>query len=355
MAYNINDTVTMLAALKQTLPPSTFLLDTFFPNVLPPFTTAEVDMEYKKGGRKMAPFATPGAKGMNSARSKSMIRRYKPPMLKSRRPITMEDIQGRGFGETIYSELTPQERAVRQRAEDLSELQDEHIRRLEWEAAQILNYGEFEARGFADDGKEQVVDTITYDGWTQKIILSGGDTWDNADADIYSMIDGASQKVAQATGALPGIMVLGKNGLPCMLNNESMYKKLLVPNAENLKLMSFAPRYVTPEVRYCGRIVSMNLDIYQYFGSYEEKNEAGVYVNKPFIPDNAAILGVPGRGRQLYGAVTVVQNKEHVTYSARFVPKVTADEESDETALNLYSRPILVPEYIDDWFMIQFK
>lgn len=350
MPYDINSTITMLAALKQTFPPSTFLLDSFFPNALPAFTTEEVDMEYKKGTRKMAPFAVPGAKGMNSSRTRSIVNRYRPPIIKPRRAISSADITRRGFGETIYSEMTPEERAIKLRAEDLAELQEEIIRRLEWMAAQTLVYGEFEAKGYADDGNLQVVDTVTFDGWEQKLTLSGSDTWDNPNADIYGVLDGASQQVAKATGSLPGVLIVGKDGPGCILENNSLYKKMLVPNVENMKIMEFKPRYITPEVRYCGRIMSMNLDIYQYFGSYDD--ETG---NHPFIPDNIAVLGVPGRGRQLYGAVTIVQERQHRTYAARFVPKVTSDEDGDTTTLSLYSRPVVVPEYIDDWYTIKFK
>lgn len=350
MAYDINDTMTMLAALKQTYTPSSFLLDLFFPKVTPPFLTQEVDMEYKKGNRRMAPFATPGARGINSARGTSIIRRYKPPMIKTRREISAEDVSKRGFGEALfYSEMTPAEREVRTRAEDLAELQAEIARRMEWMAAQVLVYGEFEARGFADDGKDQVIDTITFDGWEQKLTLSGDDMWSNPTADILGVLDDTSQKIAKTTGILPTVMIVGKNGMPYILSNKSLYEKLLIPNAANLKLMSFQPHYLSPEVRFVGRIEFMNLDIYQYFGSYDEDG-----VNKPFIPDNTAVFGVPKRGRQLYGAISLVKGKERVTYSARVVPKVTADEESDTTALSLYSRPVVVPEYIDDWYTINF-
>lgn len=49
MPINIDDTRTLLQAIERTNPPTTTLIDTFFPAVKT-FLTNTVDMEYRKGG-----------------------------------------------------------------------------------------------------------------------------------------------------------------------------------------------------------------------------------------------------------------------------------------------------------------
>ena len=85
MPINIDDTRTMLAAIERSVKPTTTLIDTFFPDVQT-FVTETVDIEYRKGGRKMAPFVVPGTKGVNLARTGSKIRTYKVPVMKPKRP-----------------------------------------------------------------------------------------------------------------------------------------------------------------------------------------------------------------------------------------------------------------------------
>ena len=112
---NINDTRTLLGVMERSLKPTTTLVDTFFGNVKT-FLTETVEMEYRKGARKMAPFVTSGAKGVNMARSGSQLRVYKAPLMKPKRVIEASDIMRRGFGETVYSQRTPAERAQELRA-----------------------------------------------------------------------------------------------------------------------------------------------------------------------------------------------------------------------------------------------
>ena len=53
-------------------------------------------MEFRKGGRAMAPFVVQGGKGVNLARAGSQVRTYKPPMMRPKRNIEVADIAGRG-------------------------------------------------------------------------------------------------------------------------------------------------------------------------------------------------------------------------------------------------------------------
>lgn len=55
MGFDINETRTMLAAMEQSYKPTTTLVDVFFSHAQT-FVTNTVSMEFRKGGRAMAPY-----------------------------------------------------------------------------------------------------------------------------------------------------------------------------------------------------------------------------------------------------------------------------------------------------------
>ncbi len=352
MPINIDETRTMLAAIERSVKPTTTLIDTFFPDVQT-FVTETVDIEYRKGGRKMAPFVVPGTKGVNLARTGSKIRTYKAPMMRPKRPIEISDIMRRGFGEDIYSTRTPEQRAEELRARDLAELIDSCVRRQEWMAAQLLINGSYQVEGYADDGKTVLIDTVTFDEFENKITISGsGNTWDAATAKIYDDIDEASLMIRRAANMTPTVGICATNVVKYLINNEQLYNYMLIPNRENLALLSLQPKLERPDLMRVGYISSLNLTIYAYDGGYE--NDDGEFT--PYIPDDHLIIGVPGRGKRLFGAVTQLEpDRNYYTYEGEYIPKVTADLESDTSTLAVSSRCVVCPEFLDDWAVLKVK
>lgn len=149
---DFTNTRTLLGVVEQNYPPSTTLVDTFFPNENV-FMTNVVDIEYRKGVRTLAPYIIPGASGVNVARNGSTIKTYTPPMTAPKRVITPEHLNMRGFGETVYSPKSPAQRAAELMARDLMELTEMNMRSQEYMAAQLLTTGQCICEGYADDGK----------------------------------------------------------------------------------------------------------------------------------------------------------------------------------------------------------
>ena len=64
-------------------------------------------------------------------------------------------------------------------------------------------------------------------------------------------------------------------------------------------------------------------------------------------------MAIPGKGKQLNGAVNLVnENGEFQTYANAIVPKYLADEKHNILQLIMYSRSIVIPETCDDWYYI---
>jgi hypothetical protein len=348
---DLNKTRTLLAALEQSFPPSTLLRDTFFPNPIT-FVTEEVDIDYKKGNRQMAPFVAAGSSGVNVARTGHSTKSYKPPKMMPKRPITIENLNKRGFGEELYSQRTPAQREAELRARDLAELVDMNTRRIEWMCAQLLILGTFTVKGYSDDGKTYTEDTVTLD-WTQKDTLTGGDTWDNAAADIYGDVKTISQTVSRNAGQVPTIGLCSFKTADYMLGNTAIMKYLNVPNAQNLSLMSITPRLISPQIVRVGLIQSLNLEIYAYDGVYLDDDGS---TTKQYIPDDYFVMGIPGRGKQLFGAITQMDSDGVFrTYEGRNVPKVWSDVGSDVKQLRVASACVPIPEMVEDWYTLKVK
>ena len=149
----ITSTYDLLPVVERIKQPASYLVDTFFPNVMPTSNSDYVTVEYRKEGRLLAPYIVKGSRGVNINRGTSRINLYKAPLVGPRRVIGLEDISLRQFGETpVFSTVTPAERAARMQANDLTELLRMIQNRKNKQAAEILQAGKTKIRGYADDG-----------------------------------------------------------------------------------------------------------------------------------------------------------------------------------------------------------
>ena len=348
-----NDTLTLMTAMEQIKPAASMLLDTFFPNIPPTFATTDFAVEVRKGHRHLAPFVTREGKGVNIGRTTSKIRRYEPPMMAPRRVINPSDISSRQFGETLYSTMSPAQRAAALQARDLRELQDMIVNRKNKMAADIMTTGKCKIVGFADDGKIELEDEVDF-GFTN--FLTPGTVWSNPSADIYGDLQEASEIIQEEAGQVPTIALCGKNVAKKILKNQKLMDWLAIPNRQNFSIASLQPRIISPQCMYIGAISALNLELYSYAETYvpdEPDSVTGKYTPVPFLDPDAVIVAIPGRGKQLHGAVNLIGDDEKfVTYAGNYVPYYNADKNSQTLSLTVYSRCILVPEYVDDWVVI---
>lgn len=110
MAFDINSTRSLLGVINRAYPPNPLLVNTFFPNAIT-YSSEYLDVDFKKGGRSMAPFVVPGSQGVNMQRDGFETKSYKAPLMKPKRVLTAEQLQKRLAGESVYSGRTPQQRA----------------------------------------------------------------------------------------------------------------------------------------------------------------------------------------------------------------------------------------------------
>lgn len=342
MKIDILNTHSLLMAVEQLTPAKTFLRDRYFPTnaATDVFSTDDVLVDYKDGSKKLAPFVAPRKEGVTVLRSGYTTERYTPPYIAPRRALTIDDLNKRGFGEALFTNLTPEERQGTFILRDAEELGDLISRREEAMAAEtMLNNGcvmkaigddienpeEFEIRFYA--GEENP------DAYTPTV------SWDDEKADIYKDLKAMIQlRTKKGLGATE--FVCAPDVAAAIVDNEKVQKYL---DIHNYNLGTVDPKELPEGASLVAvlNIYGRMLSIISYDEVYvdEEGNE------KAFIPAGCGVLTAPAAGRTLYGAVTQLEqvDGEFHTYAGTRVPKYLSSAENNSRTLTLKSRPLMIP------------
>jgi hypothetical protein len=141
MALSLYDTAALVAMVEQMKPPSSFLLDNFFPGATQS-TTEFVAVDVYVGKRRLAPFVSPLVEGKFVESLGMSTTQFKPAYVKPKTRLDPFRPIRRMIGEQIGgSQMAPVEREAQNLAFELSEQITSIDRRLEWMAAQALVNG----------------------------------------------------------------------------------------------------------------------------------------------------------------------------------------------------------------------
>lgn len=334
MPINIYETRTMLAAIEQRIPVHSFLLNTFFSN-FDTQTTEHIDVDFKKGKRKMAPFVAPRIGGVIMERAGFTTRTYKVPKIAPERILTIDDITKRGMGENIYSQKTPEERAIELLAKDIGELDEYITRREEWMCREVLFNGKVIMTG---EGVEQVVDY----NFTNTETLSGDDLWTSDLSDPIKDLKQWRRDIIKKTGKAPDIVVMASDAADAFVNNKKVKEYM---DSRRINLGNIEPSVKDPAVTFIGKFPSLGIEIYSYDEWFLDDNET----EQPMIPAGKLLMGSTGMNKRIYGAVTQMENGQFATYEGTRIPKKFVDEKNETQNIRLSSRPLPVPDDVDAW------
>lgn len=340
MPLNIYESRVMLQAIEMMKPANTFLKDTFFPTTNT-FLTENVDIDYYKGRRKMAPFVSPRSAGKTMDRQGFVTKSFKPAMIKPQRIITGDDINKRTMGENIYSAKSPEQRAAEILAQDLTDLNDAITRREEWMVAQILFTGKVDIIG------EDVNATLDFD-FDNKETLSSVYLWNEDTSDPIADLKGWRLQIIKKSGVNPDRVIMSSDVVDAFINHEKVKSSL---DNRRIILGQINPSILPGGVTYIGSISILGLDIYSYDEWYydEESKE-----EKPMVPEGTVMLGSSNaRSSMLYGAVTLTdQNTNNfITYEGARIPDSWIEKAPAARILQMHSRPLPVPHEVDAWFV----
>lgn len=167
--FDTNELVHVVRNLKK---PTKFLQDTFFPNTVE-FDTEFVSIDVDVGLRRMTPFCSPLMEGSPVEGRKYQTNTFKPAYLKDLRTPDLRRPVLRAMGERIGGAMTGEERMLANVAFELEDQVDMIDRRLEWMAAQALQFGQYTIAG---DGYEALVINFARAS-ALTIALTGTATW----------------------------------------------------------------------------------------------------------------------------------------------------------------------------------
>lgn len=344
MPFNFFETHTLLMAVERLTPANSFLRDRYFPtNVASDvFATDDVLVEYKDGSKKLAPFVAPRKGGVTILRNGYHMERYTPPFVAPKRALSYDDLSKRGFGEALYSKLTPAQRQQTLILKDADELGEFITRREELMAAETMLTNGCVMKHIADDAtKEDDMHIRFYNGEENPAHYTPTISWNDPNANIIKDL-GVMIRMLTSKGLRATDLVCSPDVADAIVNNEKI-KELL--NNRRYEIGNVEPETLAPgaaimaKLNIGGRIIS----VISYDETYTDDDGNDVQ----YIPSGKCILTAPACGRTLYGAVTQVEQAdgEFHTYAGKRVPKYLSSAEGNTRSLTISSRPLLIPNH----------
>lgn len=338
---------TMMGVIRKMPPVHTFFRSTFF-NKEKTFVTKQVDVDYKKGSRKMAPFVSRMIGGKIVPNTGYVTETYTPPLVAPDKITTIDDLLNRQPGEALYSERTPAQRAVIQMRDDFTELREMITRREEWMCAQIMLTGRVLVIG---DGVSDVIDF----GFTNKKDLSkdakkkwkGGSTQDK-----YGDLKTWHEEVQQKGFTNCNVCIMASDVATEFVKDPEIQKLL---DVKGYDLAVIKPSRHENNVTYIGTIHELGLDLYQYNEWYlDDWTDPQNPVELPMVPSGTLVMAsTVSQYSMYYGAITMLNQKtgNFETVEGKYVPDTFTKKRPDRRFLSLQSAPLPVPHEVDSWLV----
>lgn len=330
--------------VRQAPPVHTFFLDTFFTN-RKTFSTERVDIDIKKGSRRMAAFVHPRAGGTVLKTDGYKTESYKPPLINPYTVSTADQLMTRLPGEDLYGGKTPAQRGAEKLIEEYSELNDAATRREEWMAVQAIVNGQIPIVG---KGVNEVIDF----GFTNKETLTGTACWGKSATKILDNLDDWESKVLTNGFTNVDMAIMGKAALKAFLADETVQKQL---DNRRVEMGMIHPKDLPNGVRYIAHLNQPNVDIYEYREVYlDDWTTPGTETLNPLVPDNKVILISSQANYMLgYGACTYIEDTSRawVTAQSDRVLRSYVEHHPDRRMIELQAHPLPIPDKADSWFV----
>lgn len=338
---------TMMGVIKKLPPVHTFFRSTFFSHEST-FVTKDVDVDFKKGARKLAPFISRMVGGKIVPNSGYQTTTYTPPLIGPDKVTTIDDLLSRQAGESLYSERTTAQRAVLKMAEDFSELREMITRREEWMCAQAMINGKILVIG------EGISDVIDF-GFTNKVDIStdAKKKWKGGTAQTkYDDLKGWHETVQQKGFTNCNVCIMASDVASEFIKDETIQKLL---DVRGYDLAVIKPTQKENNVTYIGTIHELGLDLYQYNEWYlDDWTNPENPVELPMVPSGTLVMASTNAQYSMYyGAITLLnqQTGRFETVEGKYVPDTFVKKRPDRRFLSMQSAPIPVPHEVDSWLV----
>ena len=339
---NFFDTYILMAIMEEVVPNTFFFRDRYFPTGEGDvFAADKVLTEYRKGDRKMAAFVSERIGDIPMDRIGYEIHELQPAFVGVSRLLTTDELKKRGFGEALYANSTPAQRAARLQRDDMRDMDLRIRRREEWMAVNTMLENACFIQEYVDDQtKGKALSVKFYEG-TSDHLYTPAKPWESfmeMRADVIAMCRMLSYRGLPATDLLLGTQtadaILQFDDLQRLLDKNSG----IAIGAINEQLSAYTGVVFLGTINFGG----FRLNLISVDESYEDKDGK----NKSYFPVDETMVTAPGCGHLMYGQITQIDfgSTEYTSHPGIRVPKFTLDQDKDMRKLRLASRPLSAPK-----------
>ena len=345
MNIDFFDTYYMAGMVEEIVPETTFCTDRYFSET-EEFSTDKVLVEYMDGDRRLAPYVDPRAGDIVIGREGYEVNEFEPPLIAPSRLLTLDDLKKRGFGEALYANSTPAERARKLQIRDLTDLTNRIKRREEWMAWQTMIFNRVECQEYID------AETTG-----RKIPLNFYDTTGSNPA-LYTVNSAWATFAAMQAGVEAMCDDLAESGLPAadlLLGSAAWATIKQFTDLQNLLdkrhefIGELEARIHVPGVTHAGYLDFNGYTLNIFIPKQRYKADNNVMTS--YFPTKGALVTAPGCGKRYYGAITQIPYgaSEPDTFTGQRIPKLVVDQEKDTRKLRLATRVVTAPKNKAPW------
>ena len=346
---DIYSTNQMIEVVRKISLPTMFLRDRYFlttPRDI--FKTRKVYIERLDEGHRCAPFVIQleGSKAVPMERVAYEGEELYPAFIHAAREMSLATLKKKGIGETLFDDVTPEERERKYLSDDMAYLTAATMRSWEWMCGQILNTGAVECyccMGDSIDDKNKMVKVrFQFYEHTFDNAVTYSKKWSDADVDIYGQVAETARSIDASYDSLD--LILGGNLVHHFVTNPTILKLL---DTRNLNIGRLDP-IITPYLRI-GNLGSMNFDGIQlniFTDSRGVTDPTGV--NSHYLDQDSFVIVPPKLGAMKFGTITQMEeeDRDYHSYSSELVPRRITNVSSSERKLEMSSAPLPHPY---DW------
>lgn len=342
---NFFDTYTLIAIEEEIVPQQTFFRDRYFPTGEGDiFSADKVLTEYRKGDRKMAAFVDERAGDIPMDRRGYTVNEYQPTMIAPSRLLTLDDLRKRGFGEALYAQSTPAQRAARLIQEDLEDMGLRITRREEWMAVQTMLNNACTMQEYIDANTQGDIKYVKFfdNASEHTYTIASGAKWDGNNANIRSDVRNMARMLSSR--GLPAVdLVLGVDAADAFLADKEC-RELLNKNS-GIEIGTIYEQLTAYDgVALLGVINfgGYKLNVISADETYVDENGN----TQHYFPTAGAMVTAPGCGHIMYGQITQIDygTADFTTHTGMRIPKFFVDQHKDTRGLRLATRPLAAPK-----------
>lgn len=346
----IRETYKLVKTVKKMYPVVQFLKDRYFPDG-PVYYSEKALIEFKKKGRKIAPFVVPLVNGIVMEKDGYRTDIVDAPYIAPKRVITAKELEQKAFGESPESGRSPEQRENELESEFIDDNRISILRRHEKMCADILLTGQVIMKHYAtaeDAAKGENYDfkyLRFYEGEFKNKYKFTKKFKDMTTAEkiqeFYKMATVLRKRGVRATD------IVMTSDVSMLLMSDKDFLEFY--NKAKVNIGEINPTELPDGVVSNGSI-NINGVVMTLF-TYDEIYEDLDGDEKAILPAGTIAFLQPNMGTTVYAQVTFYTKDGFKSYAEKIVPRLVGDEKSNMAEVQAFSRPVMYPNDMDGWLV----